>query len=279
MRFKLIYNFVSAYYKIGAGGRDYVPSINVINRHITVAKQIMHDYPDIPALYYTQGFPANQYYRLNEMQAMSNYNALRYKEAADVMFPLYTKVMEKRSKFMAMKNEVLFTNTIHILVNATRYDDAQNVLEEYKMFVTENRLHERLDSVYYEAANVHSAMFPAKSKYDPNFLLKQLDKQNNVAKVSQHLNSRWVLKVRLLMAEQRFDEVLKELKNADLKSFFTMKEIAKLTERMVQAKISATPETQMFALKNDIKKMSLSAKTPADYSWLLFLERIMKYSK
>src|SRR5690606_36312414 len=92
LRFKLLYNFVAAYYKTGGGGQDYLHKTHIINRHIAVAKKIMHDYPDIPAIYYTHGFQANQYYRLNEMQAMGYYNMLRYKEAAEVMFMLYEKV-------------------------------------------------------------------------------------------------------------------------------------------------------------------------------------------
>lgn len=277
-RFKLLYNFTAAYYKTAARDQDYIQKTHVINRHITAAKQIMRDYPDIPAIYYTQGFQANQYYRLIEIQAFSYFNALRFREAAEVMLELYDKVTEKKSKFINMKNEVFFTNAIHILAYGGQLDEALRAVEDYRLFVTENRLHEKLTNVYCEAANVHSLMYPAKSRYDADFLIKQVDKYiAQQPKERLHLGHGQLLKIRLLFSEHRFDDLAKYLKAMNIQPFFTEKNIGKLVEAVIQARLGNLSEIQIIALKNEIKKIKLSVFVPGDYNWLIFLEKLMKH--
>ncbi|MDB5284073.1 MAG: hypothetical protein JWO06_3148 [Bacteroidota bacterium] len=117
-RFKLLYNFIAAYYKTGAGGKGYLQKTYAINRHIAVAQKLMNLYPHMPALHYTPGFLAGQFYRLHEIQALGYYNSLRYKEAAEVIAKLYAYVMQNNSAFSRLKNEVFFTNAIHMFTYA-----------------------------------------------------------------------------------------------------------------------------------------------------------------
>jgi hypothetical protein len=277
-RFKLIYNFVSAYYKTGAGGDEYENKTHVINRHIAAAQKILKLQPDIPALHYLFGYRTNQIYRINEIQALLYYKALRYREAAIEIFKLYELVMSDDSAFARMKTEVFFTNTIHILVSAERFDEALQVAATFEAFIKQNKNYERMLLVYYELANIHAAMYPRKTKYDTNFLIKQLDEyniQNFSTNEPNHAVAGLILKTKLLASDHRFAEAQKIIGRKGLSSYFSSANCIELTIDIFKAVMNKERSDITTKLKAAIKHEKLNATVPGDYNWFLFLEKLV----
>lgn len=275
-RFKLLYNFVSAYYKTSARRESYLQLTHVTTRHISAAKKIMQQYPDMPAMNYTNNFQITQYYRLSEIQAFSYYNALLFQDAAEEMLELYNKVMDKDSKFSAMKNEMLFANAINIMSGASKFREALSIVEDYKEFLIKNKLIEKMQSVYYAATIVHTAMYPLKSNYETGFLLKQMDKYiNKLNENSQTYGYGRLLKIKMLMSEHQFEAVAAELKSFDVKPYFNLKEVVTLTENVVDAKLKNEMTLRRSDLVREIRKARHLAIIPREYNWLLFLEKVV----
>lgn len=276
-RFRLIYNFVAGYYKTGAGSNYYMDKTNIITRHITAAKNIMLQYPGMPALYYTVGFRYTQLYRLNEVQAMSYYNALRYKDAANQMEALYTQVMAPDSSYSRMKNEVLFTNTIHMLIADSRFEKAIEVAKDFMHFIKENKHYQRLLMVYCEQANILIGMYPARPVYDAQLLLEKLDEYINSTSPGNQPGdpmAGMVLKVKLLGALHRFAEAEAILKKIPA-TIFSDEAVYILTKQCYQLLQKTANPSVMHDIKNEVKRLRLKANRPEAYGQLLLLEKLL----
>ncbi len=276
-RFKLIYNFVAGYYKTGAGGPEYLHLTHVPNRHIAAAKKILQQCPDMPALHYLPGYRANQIYRLSELLGMSFYNALRFKEAAAEIKPLYDQVMQENSAYGRMKNEVLFSNTIHVLAAAEYFEEALKVAEDFIVFVKENKQYERMRVVYYEIGSLHAAMYPRKSKYSTAFLLERAEELLRYRTLANEPNDGYaalLLKIKLLCVQQEWEAALKLLQQHRQKKVFSSPAVQKMAHQTLQCLKQNAPE-ELSALRTNLKRARINATTTSAYSQLRFLERLL----
>jgi tetratricopeptide (TPR) repeat protein len=280
-RFKLLYNFVSAYYKAGTASPDYINRTHIITRHIAVCKKILQQHPDLPGLLYQPGYTAFLNYRLREIHTICYFNALRFKEAAAETMQLFELVMSDNSSLKRMRNEVLYTNTIHVLVAAEDFEGAQRVLDLFHQFLQENKNYERLLLVYYEMTNVHTAMYPQVSKYDPKLLLTKMDAYlaSDITIGDSHLiNSGLMLKLKLLAVEHQYDEALAITNVPGIDRFFDEAVCMSMTRRVLKALSQPTAAAVMQKLRRELRqsRLSLRLNSPGDYNWLLFLEKLLR---
>jgi hypothetical protein len=282
-RFKLIYNFVAGYYKVGSGDSMYQDKTNVTNRHIGVAKKIMRQHPEMPAILHTSIGQLVQRYRLIELQAMVYYNAMRFKDAAMEIGHLYTLIMQQPSAKGQMKNEVLFTNVMHMQVAAKNFNEALQTAKDYLNFLLSNNRYEKTLYAYAEIANIHVTMFPLLSSHNSHFLLEQVNEYiaNNIKTeqtgISHHV---LLLKAKLLITQHNFKEALKPLEMIDLEqlpdraqAIESYKELALLAiEREGPNK-----QKQLQALKEKGNKMKLQSNNPADFLNWRWIEEMASY--
>ncbi|MDZ4844948.1 MAG: hypothetical protein SH857_05290 [Chitinophagales bacterium] len=282
-RFKLIYNFVAGYYKVGAGGTEYLDKTNVTNRHIGVAKKIMQRYPEMPVVHYTANGQVTQRYRLMELQAMCYYNALRFAEAADEISQLYASVMQPQSPMNRMKNEILFTNILHMLVAASRYKEALKVAQEYLKFLIENKRHEQSGNAYAEIANIHVSMFPQPSGYNPLLLLKKADEHiAALKKTNKNYFSRpmMAMKVKLLLTLERYNEAEKLISDSKRQLHDDQNFLPSLLKLIAikRNQDAGMSDKQLRALNILSKSRKLSANTPGSYLHWKWLEKMIDLS-
>ena len=279
-RFKLIYNFVAGYYKVGAGGKEYLDKTNVTNRHIGVARKLMRQFPDMPAVHYSATGQAAQHYRLMELQAMCYYNALRFDEAAEEMLRLYASVMQPQSSMNRMKNEILFTNAIHMLVAANRFAQALQTARDYLKFLLANKRHEQVGNAYAEIANIHISMHPNPSGYDPVMLLKRLNEYLAAKKKEKgdyFDRSLLMMKARLLFTLDQVGEAEKLLNSTVMRQLkderhliSDMLELASL----MKAKDAAFRKQNLQLLKNESRRKKINATSPGEFLFWRWMEKM-----
>ncbi len=264
-RFNLIYNFVSGYYKVGAGSPEYLNRTNVTNRHIGVARKLMQQFPEMPATNYSLTAQATQNYRLMELQTMSYYNAMRYKEAAEEMLLLYEKVIQPESPMKRLKTEILFNNSIHMMVAAGRYGDGLNIAKEYLKFLVSNKRHELLHNAYLEIANIHVSMYPQQSGYDHDSLMKRLNaiiekvKKNKENYLSKPV---WITKLKLLVILKKYPEAKKLLLSSQAKLFQGKMQFRDSFIKLIELK-SITQNTEVQKALSEFKSACQISKNAA----------------
>lgn len=282
-RFKLIYNFVAGYYKVGSGDSVYHNKTNVTNRHIGAAKKIMRQFPEMPVIQHTATGQMVQRYRLTELQAMVYYNALRFKDAAKEIGHLYAQIMQQQTVKSQMKSEILFTNVMHMQVAAKQYKEALQTAKDYLSFLLSNNHYEKKSYAYAEIANIHVTMFPQSSTHNASFLLQQVnDYISQKSKVDKGSIS-WhgqVLKCKLLVTQHKFEDALRTIELVDLslltdrvQSIICMKELIKCALENT----GVNRQTKMHELKLKSHKMKLQAETPGDFLSWRWIEDIAGY--
>lgn len=279
-RFKLIYNFVAGYYKTGSGDANIRPKTNVTNRHIGVAKRIMLQYPGMPVIQHTAIGQLLQRYRLMELQAMAYYNALRFQEAVMEITTLYDIVTKKDSAMNRLKNEILYTNTLRILVGAGKFIEALKVVKAYIRFLLENDLHQQTAYAYAEVANIHTAMFPQPSGYDTAFLHQQIDEylQRQSPESAASVNRQLLpLKVKLLITDAKFTDALNVFRSISNQKPSELSDIEMSIPSLL--KLLSLPNTAertigLQQFKEQCYRNRLNARTPADFLHWRWLERV-----
>ncbi len=282
-RFKLIYNFVAGYYKVGSGDSMYRDKTNVTNRHIGVAKKIMRQYPEMPAILHTSIGQLVQRYRLMELQAMVYYNAMRFKDAAAEIGHLYSLIMQQQVVKGQMKSEVLFTNVMHMQVAAKNFKEALQTAKDYLNFLLSNNRYEKTNYAYAEIANIHVTMFPLPSSYNSSFLLEQVNEYiANDIKTDQAGNDHHalLLKAQLLITQHKFKEALTTLYMINSEQVLDRAQaLASYQELAILAIEMEGPnkQKQMQALKAKSNKMKLQSNTPGDFLNWRWIEEMANY--
>ena len=143
-RFRLIYNFVAAYYKAGSGGKNSQIKSYAIARHFAAATKIMNSNPNIPIISFSADFQQKQQFKIKELEAIFLFKQLRFKEAAAMLNELLKSAVNNTHNNKKMLNEILITNTIHANILAQDSQTAFATVQHYFSFLRDNNYASRI---------------------------------------------------------------------------------------------------------------------------------------
>lgn len=282
-RFRLIYNYLSAYYKIGEGGeRMQVPN-NVIARHLGALKQSFIANPGMPVLNYLPGYQLVQQYRLKEMESILQYRMYRFRESAQLMDALIDELKQAGNATGGMLSETMFLNAIHLHVAAGEGEEALAVVRRYIQFIRANKLLDMLPRAYCEMANVYTTL---DIKVPVATLLKLLNsvtdyermmKQQPLLEDAGALN---LLKCKLLWSIGERKEALKLYNTPAVKSHFANDALWQLILDTLNWQLNAPhlPEKQQ-ELSIRIKRLKFQTEKPSERSTYIWVDVLLKHGE
>lgn len=274
-RFKLMYNFVAGYYKVGAGGNEDDIKSNVTSRHIQAAKKLMLQYPKMPIVSYAPDYVPLQQYRMTELEAMTHFRAFRFKEAANAIYDLLLTVSEADYALKRMFNEVLIVNAIHIQVAAKNPERALACVQIYFKFLRANKQHERIPRAYCELANVVATLQYLAPHTNFKTLLTNIELLENDTtkdKTNEMHGAVLFLKLKLLWMMKNYSHAIKLLSNKQLKEHFQHDGLWQLVKDVLDY---ASPNSNLVyspqELKTQLRKLKHNSKRAENitiYNWL-----------
>jgi hypothetical protein len=284
-RFKLIYNLVSATCKLAGGGLDFQPDFKITNRYIHVIQQLHAKYPGMPDYRYIAGYSDTQSYMFANFEVMNNFNAFQFREAANLMRPLYDLVIAENSPMKRMKGDVFYSSACLVLNLGDRHRDALAVAKDYLQHLTEIKQLEKLLYAYIEIITAHIWLHPVKSGYSNAIMFKKLDEFIRTVKTQPYSHyylamANW-LKIKLLLITGGYEEAQQMHSNTDFSSYFMDTRLsAEVAASLGLLQADMPEENRRKAITDQVNKLKLcrlSCKLPPDYSNFKFLENFMTH--
>lgn len=285
-RFKLIYNFAAAYYKTGSGGNNETLKPNVITRHIKMVKKIMFQYPKMPAINYTGNYEYKQQYRILEMEAFYQFKTFRFAEAANNIYALLLKTLDKNSQLQRLLSEVLITNAIHMQIAALNKERALDCVRIYIQFLRDNKHSNRLPEAFCELANVAGSFGIKNTFVSHKQLFRYIDDYekslgNNIS--AEHLGSIQFLRVKLFWLSNEYVSIKKIIETATFKKYIGNIQVQQFITNLYQAALSKVhSEDTMKSMKKRLVQLRNNSNNATEislFNWLSFaLESITEKS-
>ncbi|HRN93429.1 MAG TPA: hypothetical protein PL084_01775 [Chitinophagales bacterium] len=279
-RFRLIYNFVAAYYKAGSGGKNSQIKSYAIARHFAAATKIMNSNPNIPIISFSADFQQKQQFKIKELEAIFLFKQLRFKEAAAMLNELLKSAVNNTHNNKKMLNEILITNTIHANILAQDSQTAFATVQHYFSFLRDNNYASRIPRAFCELANVASTLHILPKNFDAKNILKNINlfiDQCKKQQLKELETAATFLKAQTLLLVGKKIEARKIFETDDVKAHFKNKEIQLLFYAALYAILNKN-YTQKAALIKQFKKAKYSFSSSEDTMVLTWIEcAITKY--
>lgn len=278
-RFRMAYNFVAAYYKLGSGGFGY-HNMNIIGRHLSVLNKIHKQFPLMPAVLFTLNYSVNQSYHFREIQMFFFFRTLRFKEASRLLTEINAEVYKEGSAHSKSRHEALYINMLHSYSAAEDEKMLSQSADGFIRFVIDNNKQDRLPYAYAQIASAYNDAYPYVANLDGKFLLKMLDEYiSTVKKDSDELPELLITRSRLLYTNGQLDPLKKILEHKRLADFFTKEEEGKLYKVLFELIVSAKPGIKSVKKVEELmaatRTLKAATKQPTPYLRLRWLERIL----
>lgn len=273
-RFKLIYNFVAAYYKAGAGGRNNHIKSYAVSRHIATAKQLMLQYPNMPAIGYAADFQQTQQFKLKELEAMFYFRQFRYAEAAAISNELLADVFDTSKQWRKYLNEVLLSNTIHINIAAKNSTKAFEAVQLYFRFLRDSHYGERMPRAFCELANVAATLHVKPAYFNSKAVLQNLDEFMAHCKKGAYKDleiATRFLKAKTLLLLGKKDAAIKLFEQVEVKNHLSNKTIRKLFYEMLHAIVVGRLGNRKEFLSR-LKKVQFNLQSPENVMEFVWIE-------
>lgn len=277
-RFKLIYNFVAAYYKAGSGGKNGNVKSYAVSRHIAVAKELMKQNPNMPIIGYSKDFQQVQQFRIKELETMFLFRQFRFEEAATVCNELLKDVLEPTNKLKRLLNEVLLSNTIHVNIAAKNSEKAFEAVKIYFQFLRDNKHHERMPRAFCELANVASTLHIKPPFLNAKTLLKGIDDFIADAKKNKYSDletSARFLKAKTLFLLGKKEAALKIFESKEVQNHFLHKPTKQLFYELLFA-IIENKNLNKRDFSKRLKKIKFNLQTPENIMEFVWIERALE---
>lgn len=278
-RFRMAYNFVAAYYKLGSGGFGY-NNMNIIGRHLSVLNKIHKQFPLMPAVFFTLNYSVNQSYHFGEIQMFFFFRTLKFKQAARMLTEINTEVYKEGSSHSQSRHEVLYINMLHSYSAAEDEKMLSQSADGFIRFVIDNNKQDRLPYAYAQIAAAYNDAYPHVANLDGKFLLKMLDEYiSTVKKDSDELPEVLITRSRLLYTNAQLEPLKKLMEHKRLQDFFTKEEEGKLYRTFYEMAVAAKPGLKTIKKVEELmaatRALKAATKQPTTYLRLRWLERVL----
>lgn len=273
-RFKLIYNFVAAYYKAGSGGKNVHVKNYAVSRHIAVAKEILQQNPNTPIIGYSKDFQLVQRVRLKELETMFLFRQYRFAEAATICNEILNDVLEPANKLKRLLSEVMLSNNIHVNIAAKKSEDAFKAVKLYFQFLRDNKHHKRMPRAFCELANVASTLHIKPPFLNAKSLLKGIDDFIADAKKNKYSDletSARFLKAKTLFLLGKKEAALEIFESNEVKNHFLNKPTKQLFYELLQA-ITKGKTINKKEFTKRLNRIKFNMQTPENIMELVWIE-------
>jgi hypothetical protein len=283
-RFRMAYNFVAAYYKLGSGGHGY-NNMNIIGRHLSTLNKIHKEHPLMPAVMYTINYSVNQGYHFREIQMFFYFRTLKFKEAARILTDLHDEVYKEGSAHSQTRHETLYINMLHAYSASEDEKQLTKAADSFIRFIIDNNKQDRLPYAYAQIASGYNDAFPNTAALDGKFLLKMLDEYiSSVKKDSDELGDLLLNKARLLCTLGQYELLKKVTDNKRLSPFFNDGQEGKLYKEYFDLLQNPTKPgiktiKKIEELTSQTRSLKAATRQAVPFIRLRWLERVLVKEK